>query len=165
MALLTLPSRVAVVLAVCAWLCLLSIPTAAFSTSKELCSLDPVLHNATFPARRADGFRVCPDTFSAELVKVGDGTLYGACYKLGGTTEITKHRASECRRLCRKLGADLPTLKNSAVEAYVHTRFLDGLGGPHRFQRGFWLGATDHLAEGNWTWVDGGAAVEHPKWM
>ena len=142
-----------------------SVPTAASpARRKELCSLGPVLHNSTFPARRADGFRVCPAAFSAELVELEDGTFYGACYKLGGATARSKIRMTECREACRKLGADLPVLPRQAVEAYAHTRFLDGLGPLGRFDYGFWLGATDHLAEGNWTWLDGGAPVVNANW-
>ena len=143
---------------------LLWLPNPATAVS-EFCNLDAVLHNDTFPATLGNTrFRICPDSFSAELLELEDGTLYGACFKDGGSSNIEAFRAVECRQRCREMGGDLPVVPSAIVQKYMETRFMYGLGWKARYLDGFWLGATDRLGEGNWTTLDGGHRLKYTNW-
>ena len=53
---------------------------------------------------------------------------------------------SEARALCQSVGGDLAVLNEEIKNEFVFTNFP---------KKQLWIGATDAVEEGNWTWVNG----------
>ena len=124
------------------------------------CSLNGPLYNATYSPRRPDGFRECPASFTATLLEVGDGELFGACFR--DMHEINGHHktAPTCRQSCYQLGveADLPVLPLPQVEAFLLDEVVIWPG------QHYWLGLTDIAEEGKWTWANGAPLGNYTNW-
>lgn len=73
------------------------------NNSTQLCDLK-TYQKRSGPTRH-DGFAECPPNFSADLLKVEDGTLYGACLTIIDRQNSTNYkgasfRAMDCRKRC-----------------------------------------------------------------
>lgn len=101
---------------VCLAYCLIAQACAANTYHRDLCSMVETLGNSQLPLR-ADGYTECPSTFSANLIKMQDGTMYGACFRAitahNASYDGWKFRAMDCRKRCSEFGgASLLTLQN-----------------------------------------------------
>ena len=125
---------------------------ASGKTVPSFCKPDPIVSNAS--SWSIDG--QCPANFTAALVQVGDGKVYGACFLATPYYYVT---FEECRRACLEHGAHLPVFPSQEVEAYfVETVMVDA--------RMYWLGLSDETEEGNWTWsyFDVSEPVNYTNW-
>ena len=112
---------------------------ASGKTVPSFCKPDPSVFNASSWSRDGE----CPANFTAALVQVGAGKVYGACF-LATPYDVT---FGECRQACLEHGAHLPVFRSQEVEAY----FVDTFHEKHHHKR-YWLGLSDESDEGNWRW-------------
>ena len=140
---------------------------------KQWCELRPqrsTTANAT--EFRADGRRTCPQAFTAHLLKVQDGTEYGACFleidpeqaALAASTQKGFH-ADDCRQICHENGADLPVLPSVEVENYVYDLMTDPRKErSHPPTRMPWLAVIVNRTVGDWTSIVDGSLLRYTNW-
>ena len=93
-------------LAACVAFCCLCVAAGANTYRRDLCNLDQ--HPLENVPTRADGFAECPPSFTAQLLPMEDGTMYGACFHRVAhqnvSAKFTYFGAIDCRKRCRELG-------------------------------------------------------------
>ena len=88
-------------------------------------------------------------SFTADLIELEGGGIYGACFSY--VTERNRKRehfqytAADCRKRCRELGGDLPTIRSAKLQDYLAEKYEP--------EAHLWLGIMQSYETGNWTWL------------